>query len=82
MLPVLTPRKAWHADRRNVCVDDIVVLADMNPVRGKWTIARVIQVFPGPDGRVRNVRVKTADTEYRRPVTKVAVIYPAEGYED
>ena len=58
------------------------MIADANTVRGKWTIARVIQVYPGADGKVRNVKVKTASGEYRRPVTKLAIIYPAEGYED
>ena len=43
------------------------------------TIYRVIEVYPGPDGRVRNVKVKTAESEYLRPVTKIAVICPAEG---
>ena len=82
VLPLLAPSQKWNADRRNIRVDDIVMLADMNAVRGKWTIARVIKVFPGPDGKVRNVTVKAADSEYRRPITKIAVIYPAEGYED
>ncbi|KAJ8024844.1 hypothetical protein HOLleu_34871 [Holothuria leucospilota] len=36
----------------------------------------------GSDGKVRNLRVITSTTEFRRPVTKIAVIYPAEGYED
>ena len=82
VLPLLTPRRKWNVDRRNVRIDDIVMLADMNAVRSKWTIARVIEVYPGEDDKVRNVKVKTMNSEYRRPVTKIAVIYPAEGYED
>ena len=82
VLPLLTPRRKWNVDRRNVRVDDIVMLVDTNAVRSKWTIARVVEVYPGEDGKVRNVKVKTMNSEYRRPVTKVAVIYPAEGYED
>lgn len=56
--------------------------AEANAVRGKWTIARVIYVYPGADGRVRNVQLKTAVGMYRRPVTKIAVIYPTEGYDE
>ena len=82
VLPLLTPRRKWNADRRNVRVDDIVMLVDTNAVRSKWTIARVIEVYPGEDGKVRNVKLKTMNSEYRRPVTKIAVIYPTEGYED
>ena len=58
VLPLLAPRQKWNADRRNIRVDDIVMLADMSAVRGKWIIARVIKVFSGPDGKVRNVTVK------------------------
>ena len=77
VLPALVTRKAWHTERRNVEVDDIVVMADNNAIRGKWTIGRVIEVYPGTDGRVRNIKVKTTAGEYSRPVTKISVIYPA-----
>ena len=76
------PRRRWNADRRKVRVDGVVLLADANAVRGKWLSGRVIQVCPGPDGKVRNVEVKTASGEYRRPIGRIAIIYPAEGYED
>ena len=54
-------------------------MVDSNAVRGKWSLGRITAVFPGPDGRVRNVKVKTSAGEYSRPITKVAVIHPAEG---
>ena len=50
-------------------------------VRGKWNVGRVINVFPGHDGRICNVKFKTRTGEYERPITKIAVIYPAEGFE-
>lgn len=81
VLPALVTRKAWHTEKRNVEVDDLVVMADNNAIRGRWTVGRVIEVYPGADGRVRNVKVKTPAGEYSRPVTKIAVIYPAEGYD-
>ena len=78
VFPALTPRKKWHVKNRNVQVDDIVTVADSNALRGKWAVGRVLEVYPGSDGRVRNVRVKTATGEYSRPVTKIAVIHPVE----
>ena len=69
-------------ERRNVRVDDIVMVADQNAVRGQWCIGRILQVYPGSDGRIRNVKVRNHQGEYRRPITKIAVIYPAEGFED
>ena len=78
VFPSLVPRKQWQVERRNVKVDDIVTVADSNTIRGKWCMGRILEVYPGPDGRVRNVKVKTSTGVYRRPVTKVAVICPAE----
>lgn len=58
------------------------MVADNNAVRGKWNIGRIIEVYPGQGGKVRNVKLKTSTGEYSRPITKIAVIYPAEGYEE
>lgn len=82
MFPSLLPRKKWHSEKRNVRVDDFVIMQSTNAVRGKWNVGRIINVYPGQDGRVRNVKIKTRDGEYQRPISKIAVIYPAEGYDD
>ena len=81
VFPALVPRRKWNADRRNVRVNDVVVVENPNVVRGNWTIGKVIEVFPGKDSKVRNMRVKTSCGEYERPVNRIAVIYPEEGYE-
>ena len=57
--------------------NDIVVVADSNAVRGKLNLGRISEVHPGPDGRVRNVKVKTSMGQYERPITKIAVIHSA-----
>ena len=75
-------RRCVAKERKEIeLVTDIVTIANNNAIRGKWTVGRVLQVYPGSDGRVRNVKVKTATGEYNRPVTKIAVIYPVEGYD-
>jgi len=56
-------------------------MADENAVRGKWTMGKITDVFRGADGKVRHVRVKTSKGDYSRPVSKIAGIYPAEGYD-
>ena len=80
LFPLLVPRNKWNTERHNVRVDNIVMVADPNAVCGKWTIGRVMSVYPGSDGKIRNVKVKTPTSEYQRPITKI--IYPAEGYEE
>ena len=82
VLPHLVPRKKWNTSTRNVSVGDYVIIADPNAVRGKWTTGRVTQTFPGEDGLVRNVKVRTASGSYMRPITKLCVIYPVEGFDD
>ena len=57
------------------------MVQDSNPLRGKWIAVWVIEVYPGQDGKVRNVKVKTSTCEYSRPITKTAVVQPAEGFE-
>ena len=80
VFPSLLPRKKWHAEKRNVRVDDFVIVESPKAVRGNWNVGRIVEVYPGQDGKVRNVRVKTHTGEYQRPITKIAVIQPAEGY--
>ena len=58
------------------------MVADPNAVRGRWTIGRVISVYPGSDGEIRNVKLKTPTGEYQRPIIKIVLICPAEGYEE
>ncbi|XP_028394872.1 uncharacterized protein LOC114519015 [Dendronephthya gigantea] len=79
VFPLLVPRKKWNVEKRNVKIDDFVIVADNNAVRGNWISGRIIEVYPGQDGRVRNVKVKTPTGEYSRPITKIVVIQPAEG---
>eukprot|EP00794_Sanderia_malayensis_P018503 gene18503-20361_t len=81
VFPSLIPQKKWHVDKCNVQPDDIVIVADSNAIRGKWKIGRIVETFPGSDGSVRNVKVKTATGLYSPPITKVAVICPAESHD-
>ncbi|XP_043226749.1 uncharacterized protein LOC122383931 [Amphibalanus amphitrite] len=74
-LHTLIHRRKWQADQRNLAVGDVVLLAESDTPRGHWPLARVLQVFPGPDGRVRAVQLKTAaGGTYTRPATKVALL--------
>ena len=82
VLPLLTPRKKWNFQNRNIQLNDIVIVSDSNLVRGKFCIGRIINVFPGNDGKVRNVEVRTVSGTYQRPISKLSVIYPAEGYDE
>ena len=58
-------------------VGDIVVVREDGIVPAFWPLAKVIQTYPGKDGLVRVVDVKTSKGIYKRPVTKVAVLIPS-----
>lgn len=82
VLPQLMPRKKWSTQSRNVKVNDSVIVAGQNPIRGKWNVGRILQVFPEPDGLVRDVELKKGSGTYIRPITKICIIYPAESFAD
>ena len=72
--------------KRNVQVDDVVLLKDDDLPRNEWPLARVLEVFKGSDGYVRTVRIalsssvdengrrKGAMTILNRPIHKVIVL--------
>jgi len=74
-LPSLMERKKWLLETRDLQVGDIVLIADEASPRGFWPLARVTEVFPSADGRVRSVQVRTTGgSSYRRPVSKICFI--------
>ena len=82
VFPQLVPRKKWTTENRNVQVDDVVIVAEPNAIRGKWNIGRVQGTFPKDDGKVRSVKLKTPTGVYTRPITKICVLHPAEEDEE
>ena len=52
-------------------VNDLVLLTAERLPPLQWPIARVTQVFPGNDGIVRNVLVKTSKGVYQRAAHKL-----------
>ena len=71
----------WFRKSRNIAVGDIVLLRDTVLFPTRWPLARVIAVHPGKDDLVRVVTLKTERGEYKRPITKLVVLIPAD-YKD
>lgn len=57
---------------------DMVVLMEDNTIPTQWPIARIQRIYPGSDGIVRVVDLKTAKGTYRRPVHKIAKLPNSE----
>ena len=48
----------WHKKTRNFAIGDLVMLTDGNEFQCQWTMAKVIQIYPGSDNLVRAVDVQ------------------------
>ncbi|XP_067654071.1 uncharacterized protein [Haliotis asinina] len=80
----LQERQKWSTPKRNIELDDIVLIKDENAHRSCWPMERVIKVEPDNQGFVRSVILKTQSTELRRPVHKLVLLLPdtSERYAD
>ncbi|GFX76579.1 integrase catalytic domain-containing protein [Trichonephila clavipes] len=70
----LQQRTKWNKPRRNLKVNDMVLVKEDNLPPLQWSLGRVVQVFPGDDGAVRVVDVKTQREQFRRPITKCCLL--------
>jgi hypothetical protein len=73
-LPTITDRRKWLFDKKNLAVDDVVLVVTPNSPRGHWPIGRVTRVVLSPDGVVRSVFFKTSAGEYHRPLAKLCLL--------
>jgi len=79
LLPLLHNRRKWLNPTENIKVGDVVVVVDEKLPRGRWKLGCIQEVYPGEDKLVRTVRVKTADGEFKRPITRICPLeFPTE----
>ncbi|XP_038071933.1 uncharacterized protein LOC119740637 [Patiria miniata] len=70
-LPSLQIRQKWQRDGAEMKPDDVVMIVDPALSRAQWPIGRVVDTFPGPDGRVRTASVRVRKKNYTRPVARL-----------
>ncbi|KAK0147343.1 hypothetical protein N1851_013244 [Merluccius polli] len=58
----LQQRRKWTKDRRNAKVGDVVLLQDDTTPRNQWRMAKVIEVYPGKDVKVRRLKLLISDS--------------------
>ena len=73
-LPGLNPTTEWHKEKRSLKVGDIVIIISPDNPRAHWPLAKVIQVFPGKDGKVRVAQVQVGQKLLKRPVYKLCLL--------
>ena len=63
--PSLLIRPKWHFRKRELCVGDIVLMKDLNALRGNWKLGKISKVYLSQDNIIRNV-----DVQYKNKVDK------------
>lgn len=87
----LQQRQIWQKEKRNTKVNDIVILQVDSSPRNQWRLARVTEVYPSTDVKVRKVKLlirdSTLDSQGKRiskpvyldrPVQKTVLLLEAE----
>lgn len=73
-LPNLQQRQKWLMKKRNLRIDDLVLVTDNMEPRCRWPLGRITRVFPGEDSHVRSAEVKTKSSTLVRPITKLCLL--------
>lgn len=71
-LNTLNVRRKWREGNKNLEVGALVLLKESNLPTMQWAMGRITQVFPGKDGIVRTVTVKTTKGDFKRSVRHLA----------
>lgn len=71
---VLQKRYKWFDRLPNLELGDVVLIRQDNLPPTKWKLGRIIKCYLGKDDLVRGVRVRTADSEFDRPIAKLCLL--------
>ena len=85
---LLNSRSKWHKPKRNMQINDIVIIIDDSLPRCFWKLAKVCDVYPCKDGLVRKVKIQvgnpawsnkgqSSDKFLERPVHKLVLLLEA-----
>ena len=81
-LATLQQRPKWYQEKRNMKIDDVVLIKDENTPRNDWSMGVIVNVEPDSKGLVRSIVVRTETTELRRPVHKLVLLLAVEDRMD
>jgi len=73
-LSTLQGRSKWFRQKPNVKIGDLVLVQTPNQPPMNWKLGRIENIYPGQDGVVRVVTIRTTDGIIKRPVVKLAVL--------
>ena len=53
---------------------DLCLIKSEQQPPSRWPLARVLKTHPGPDGLIRVLTLKTATSEFTRPLNKLILL--------
>ena len=71
-LPTIVFRHKWFLPTENLKVGDVVLVIKPDTPRRDWKIGRIKAVYPGHDGLVKVVDVRSGGVLKRRPITRLS----------
>ncbi|XP_043264252.1 uncharacterized protein LOC122404380, partial [Colletes gigas] len=74
----LQNRYKWQTENTRLKKNDLVLVQNPLLPPNQWEMGRIEEVFPGKDGHVRVVKVRTAKSTYTRPITRLCKLPVAE----
>ena len=77
-LLTLQQRQKWKEPKRNMKVNDLVIMKDDSVPRNMWPMGRITKTDCDKYGTVRSVTVKTSNSELKRPIHQLVLLMPAE----
>ena len=72
-LPTLTSHTKWTKSEINLSKNDLVVIKSKDVPGLHWSLGRILNIYPGSDGVVRSVKIKTPNGKMIRPSRSVCV---------
>ena len=89
--PSLVTRQKWHQVKRNISIGDLVMIADMGKIKGKYKLGVVTSTNSSGDGLVRSATVqyfnrkgvseKWSPEQVVRSIQRLSLILPVEEQE-
>jgi len=73
-LTSLQARTKWTRQQPNIEVGNLVLINTPNLPPTQWKLGRIEKTYPGDDGTVRVVTIRTIDGSITRPVVKIIVL--------
>ncbi|KAJ8928095.1 hypothetical protein NQ314_019375 [Rhamnusium bicolor] len=67
----LQNKPKWLSPSKNLIVNQVVLLKEDNTPPLRWPLARIVEIIPGADGKVRVVKLRTKDGIFTRPIAKI-----------